>query len=168
MKRQHSCRILNSHRMGRYDTSEGFSLVEMLLVVGILAVVITGLMRLFIHCSVLSEMSGNKTLVLGEAQATMEEIRDHDYNSIVTDYSLGGDPGNTFDLTHLNGKGIIYIDSTNADLLEIKIVVSWENKYNRVIGEDANLNGVLDAGEDLNTSGELDSIATIVSYIARR
>lgn len=39
---------------------------------------------------------------------------------------------------------------------------------NRIIGEDANLNGVLDAGEDDNENGELDSPAHIETVIVQK
>jgi prepilin-type N-terminal cleavage/methylation domain-containing protein len=146
----------------------GFTLVEVLVAVGILAVVIVGLLRLFIYCSILSDLSGNMTLATNEAQSKLEEIRNHDYGSIVTDYSSGGTPGNTFNLTELTGMGVITIDNSNPDLLQIDINVSWQNKDGRISGEDTDLDGVIDAGEDLDSNGKLDSIASIVSLIARR
>ncbi len=146
----------------------GFTLVELLLVVAIFAVVILGLLRLFIYTSTAAEMAGNKTLALTEAANKMEEIRNHDFSSVVTDYSSGGTPGNTFTPTSLTGKGIIYIDSSNTKLLKIEIDVSWQNKYGRVVGEDADLDGVLDAGEDIDGDGKLSSVAKIIALLAER
>ena len=152
-----------------HHSKKGFSLVEVLLVTGIIVATLGGLIQLFIYCSLLSELSGNLTIVLSEAQGKLEEIRSHNYGLIVTDYSSGGTPGNTFDLTQVTGKGMIYIDSTNPDLLKVEIMASWKNKKSgRIVGEDSNLNGAIDAGEDLNSNGKLDSMATLVSWIARR
>ena len=148
---------------------KGFSLLEVLLTVSILTITLIGLLQLFVYCSFLSELSGNVTLAVTEAQNKLEEIRNHNYSLITADYIEGGSPGNTFNLSQGAGKGVIYIDSSNPSLLQIQVVVSWKNNKNdRVIGEDTNLNGSLDSGEDLNGNGKLDSPATVVSLIARR
>ena len=146
----------------------GFSLAELLVTVGILVTVIIILLQLFVYNSVLAELSGNMSQVMGEAQAKMEEIKNSDYSLITTDYASGGTPGNTFDLSQGQGKGIIYIDSSTADLLEVSIVISWRNKDGRVIGEDTDLDGVLDAGEDINSNSKLDSKANLTLKIAMR
>jgi prepilin-type N-terminal cleavage/methylation domain-containing protein len=151
-------------------TIKGFTLVELLLATIILSVVLVGLLQLFIRCSVLTELSNNVTAAMSEAQGKMEEIRNYDFDSIATDYVAGG-ALNPFDLTQLTGKGVIYIDSSNADLLEIEIVISWQNKYSRIVGEDLDLDGVLDTSpttEDVNGDSKLSSIATLVSNIAER
>ena len=145
----------------------GFTLVELLMATIILSVVLVGLIQLFIRCSVLTELASNITAAMSEAQGKMEEIRNYDFDSIATDYVNGG-ALNPFDLTQLAGKGIIYIDSSNADLLEVEIVISWQNKYGRIIGEDLDLDGTLDTGEDVNGDSKLSSIATLVSQIAER
>jgi len=98
----------------------------------------------------------------------MNEIREYDFDSIAADYASGGSQGNTFNLSQINGMGIIYIDLSNSLLLEIEIVVSWLNQFNRVIGEDQDLDGVLDAGEDLNNNGKLDSVVEMVSLVAKK
>ena len=146
----------------------GFSLAEALVTLGLVVVIVTGVLQLFIYCAVLSELSGKMTGVVSEAQAKVEEIFNHSYTLITTDYASGGSPGNTFDLTQATGKGIILIDSSNADLLQIEVVVSWRNRNNRIIGEDKNLSGSLDTGEDANGNGRLDSPVSLVTWIARR
>ena len=148
--------------------NKGFSLIEVIITVGILVIVMTNLLGLFIYCSTLAQTSGNTTLAVREAQGKLDEMRDHSYGLITTDYGAGGTPGNIFSLNQLNGKGVIYFESPNPDLLQIKVVVSWKNKDNRLIGEDANLNGILEAGEDKNANGQLDSIVSLTTMIARR
>jgi prepilin-type N-terminal cleavage/methylation domain-containing protein len=146
----------------------GFTLIELLIVVAMLALVITGMIKLFIYTSVLAEISGNKTVAVGEAQDMLEAIREHNYDDIAVDYASGGTPGNIFALDELNGKGAIYIDNSNPELLILKVVVSWRNKYGRIIGEDANLDGDLDTGEDLDGDTELSSPATLITMLTRR
>ena len=147
---------------------EGFSLAELLVTVGILVTVIVILLQLFIYNSVLAELSGNIGYVLSDAQTKLEEIKNSDYSLITTNYASGGTPGNTFNLSQGQGKGVIYIDSSNASLLQVTVVICWRNKDGRVIGEDTNLNGTLDAGEDLNGNGTIDSKATFILKIAKR
>ena len=155
-------------RLAGRDNHKGFSLIEATIAGAILIVVLASLFGLFIYCSTMAQASGNMTLAVREAQGKLEEIRDHDYSLITTDYAAGGNPGNTFDLNQLNGKGVVYINSSNSNLLQIKVVVSWKNKDNRLLGEDVNLNGVLDAGEDQNANSQLDSIVGLTTMVARR
>jgi len=147
---------------------KGVSLVEIIVTIGIIVIVFAGLIQVFLYSSVISEMAGNITLTISEAQSKLEEIRGHDFDSITTDYGSGGTPGNTFSLALINGMGVIYITTINSDLLLVEIVVSWREKNNRIMGEDTNLNGVLNSGEDANSNGKLDSSATIVTLIAKR
>lgn len=151
-----------------YLKSAGFTLVELLLAVVILGFTLAGLIQVFIRCSALSELSRNKTTAMSEIQGKMEEIRNHAFSTIATAYASGGTPGDTFDLSQLTGKGIIYIDSSNASLLEIKVVACWQDKYDRIVGEDLDLDGVLDTGEDADGNGEISSPATLITKIASR
>ena len=148
---------------------QGFTLVEVLVAVIIIATVVVGMIELFIYSTMLSESTRNLTSAFMDAQSKMEEIRNHTYSLITTDYASGGTPGNTFDLSTLTGKGVIYIDSSNSSLLQITIVVCWENsRTGRIIGEDLDLDGTLDAGEDLDSDSQIDSPAKLISYIAYR
>lgn len=143
---------------------QGFTLVELLVVVGILAVVILGLIETFLVGAVLTDLSNRKTVALGEAQDKMEEILDYDYDQIATDYASGGTPGNTFNLSQITGKGVITIDATDATLLKIDVVVSFQYRDGRIVGEDRDLDGVLDVGEDANGNGVLDSPVKLSTY----
>ena len=152
------------------NLKSGFTLVELIVVVGILSVVIPGLMKLFIDTSQLGTMAGNKTLAISEAQNKLESIRNLAFDNIMTTY--GAVSGTPFDLTQLNGKGIVYAKNTtapsNVDLLLVEVVICWQDKYGRKIGEDVNLDGILDAGEDLNGDTKISSLAKLTTRIARR
>lgn len=147
----------------------GFTLVEVLFSMAVLVFAVVGLLQLFIYCSGLAEVARLTTFAVSEAQGKLAEIRNHNFVDIVTDYGPGG-PDNTFNLTQLTGTGVIYIDNTNPQLLEIEIVLSWQAKGRRIIGEDTNLNSVFDAGEDTigAPNGKLDSPTSLISLIALR
>ena len=151
---------------------QGLTLMEIMATVAILVVSIVGSLQAFIYVSSLSETNKNTMIALTKAQSKMEEIHDHTYSAITTDYASGGTPGNKFSLTKsndgLDGMGVIYIDSSNASLLTIEIVVCWRNKETRIIGEDKDLDGVLDAGEDTDGNGKISSKVTLISYLAQR
>ena len=110
---------------------KGFSLIELMFSVGILSFVLVGMVAIFILAATLSNVAGEKTLILSQCQNKIEEIRNHDFDNILTDYASGGTPGDTFNLELLNGTGDIYIDSTNSELLILNLTASWENKPGR-------------------------------------
>ncbi len=151
-----------------YNSKQGLTLIEILVAAAILILTAAGSIQLFVVCSRMTALTGNMTLVTGEANNTLEAIRSHLYGLITTDYASGGTPGNTFDLNGLTGKGIIYINASNPDRLKIDVVISWQNEDGRTFGEDVNFNGTLDAGEDTNGDTKITSPLTLSSYIARR
>jgi hypothetical protein len=66
-----------------------------------------------------------------------------------------------------DAEGVVEVsDTTYSDLKRVRLTVSFRSR-NRVIGEDSNLNGILDAGEDSNGNGRLDSPAEVISLIAK-
>ena len=140
----------------------GFTLVELLLATAILAIVLTGLLQVFIRSSMLTEITRNKTAAMNEALGKMEEIRGYDFDSVLADYD-----GSVFALTQLTGWGFIEVTSVQTGLLEVEIAVGWEDKFGRIIGEDANLDGTFDVStEDADGDGKMSSIVTLVTMIA--
>ena len=145
-----------------------FTLAELMIAVAIVAVVITGMLQLFIYASTLVALQGNKTRAIFEAQTLMEQIRTHDFDTIATDYAAGGTPGDTFTLTSINGEAVVYVTSVNSSLLDVEVVVCWTDKYSRVIGSDLDIDGDVDAGEDPDGDGRLDSIVSLRTRIVDR
>lgn len=146
----------------------GSFLIELVIAIAILIIVLIGYLQLFIYCFGQSETARNISIAITEVQGKLEEMRNHNFSDIVIDYGLGGNPGNTFSLTQLSGVGAIYINSTNPKLLTIELEASWRERGNRIIGEDVDLDGVLDTGEDSNGNGKLDSTVSLVSMITER
>ena len=145
------------------STNKGFTLVEILFTTVILAIVVGSLIELFMYCSFLAEASRDLTIAMHEAQNKLEEIRNDNYDNIVTDYA-----NKVYDITSPNGKIYTYVDNTNTDLLIIKVAVCWQNSNGRVMGEDQNVDGTLTVSEDKNGNSQADSEATLLDYIARR
>lgn len=165
--------------MRKFNQQSAFTLVEVVMVAGILVFCITAMLQLYVFTSVQAEMAGNKTQALSEAQNIIEDIRNASYAQISTNYGQGGTPGNVIALAppaaQITGSARVYIDSnqtyisgTNTELLGVLVVVSFRNKYGRIVGEDLDLDGVLDNGEDLNNNSRLDSPVTLMSMITRR
>ena len=65
----------------------GFTLVELMVTTFVLATALMGLIRLFIHCTLLAELSKQKTIAMSVAQGKMEEIRNSTYTDIVDDFA---------------------------------------------------------------------------------
>jgi prepilin-type N-terminal cleavage/methylation domain-containing protein len=144
---------------------QGFTLIELLVVVGILAIVILGLIQTFLLGSVLADLSHRKTIAVGEAQDKLEEILNHTFSSITADYGAGGTPGNTFSLSQITGRGVVTVTSLSASLLLVDVVICFQYRNGRIFGEDLDLDGVLDAGEDANGNGVIDSAVRLTTYI---
>lgn len=159
---------------------QGMTLVEVMITVVILGLVIVSILQAFVYFSILSNSAGNITVASAKAQSKMEEIRGHNFSTLTTDYGAGGTPGNIFLMTKASdgadGSGVIYIDTVQAGLLKITIVVSWRNKEGRIVGGDNGggdstkaLNGVVDPDETVDVNGRFVSpMLTLVSYVAQR
>jgi Tfp pilus assembly protein PilV len=143
--------------------NSGMTLVEILVASAVLILAVTGILTAYLRAMELAEISRNMSRAIHAAQTRMEEIRSSDYDSIFSSYHQ-----TQFLINGLNGYGISYVDNSTADLLEIIVSVAWKQKNGRVYGEDKNLNGVIDAGEDINGNGMLDSQVFLRSRLFER
>jgi prepilin-type N-terminal cleavage/methylation domain-containing protein len=184
----------------------GFTLVELMVTTFVLATALMGIIRLFVHCTILAELSKQKTMAMSVAQGKIEEIRNNTYSDIVEDFAstcacndtedndadgltdypndtgchaesqgedtredmecadgvdndLNGftdapdDPGcssatdddegylpsvtygactGTFTVDELNGgEGVVNIDASNPEIIEVQVVVSWTDRRDR-------------------------------------
>lgn len=138
----------------------GMTLVEVIISTGIFLMAAIGILYSFAKCIELNEVGKDSTIAVVGVKNKVEEIKMANFSSIFTTYN-----NTTFTITGLNGKGVIYVDNSNARLLEVKVVFCWRLADGRLIGEDKNLNGVLDTGEDKNGNGEIDSNVQIITRI---
>ncbi|MBU4343305.1 MAG: type II secretion system GspH family protein [Candidatus Omnitrophica bacterium] len=144
----------------------GFTLFELVMAVAILVVAITGILAIFAKFIALNEDARNLTLALTACQDKMEEIRNSNFDTVFANYNATSFDPDGFTLNE--AKGAVYVNNTNPELLETYLSVSWRGISNRIIGEDTNLNGALDLGEDLNGDTRLNSPAEISTLMSRR
>ena len=157
--------------------STGFTLIELLIATAILIVALVGILAAYQSCFSLTETARNLTAALNADQAKMEEMRNYNFNLLATDYGTGG-VNNIFPASGLSGnrKGKIYIQYVSSpqdgSLLQVKVVICWQERGGRVVGEDKNLNGVLDTAplpsEDTNGNGEINSPCELTTLMAQR
>lgn len=145
--------------------SRGFTLIEVMLTVGILAFCLCGLMVTYINMFVFSDLSRGFSLASNAIQAKIEEIRSYEFDT------LDSYNGTKFDLDGFassDSEAVIQVDDTvYTDALKRVRIVACFRSRNRLIGEDLNLNGDLDAGEDTNGNARLDSPVEVVTLIVR-
>ncbi len=149
--------------MKRKINDQGATLVEVLVTSAILAVAVTGILMSYLNCMELTEVARNMSQAVHLAETRMEQIRSTTYAAIKAAYDNVG-----FSVSGLNGYGVSYVDDTAGDILKITVVVCWKQKNGRVYGEDENLDGVLNVGEDENSNGRLDSPVMLVGRLYER
>lgn len=139
--------------------NEAFSLMELMLGTLVLVIALVSISVAYVSCFELNETSRNTTLFINAAQKEMEEIKNTAFSAI-TSYSFSPD--------YLTGNsiGIVNVDNTDPQLLEVTVTICWRQKSGRIVGEDTNLNGVINVGEDSNGSGILDSPVQLITLIS--
>lgn len=166
------------------NKNAGFTLIEVVAGALILSVALLSTLSLLSHSINLPQANQNSILAIHQAEKKLEEICVDDYLTIAQQYTNRASghyylKETPFSITGLNGMGCVYAEQlpkisggveirpSDEQLIRMKVVVCYREK-NRIIGEDANLNGVLDAGEDDNENGELDSPAHIETVIVQK
>jgi len=144
-------------------SKQGFVLVEVLLAAAILAFAVCGLLLMYVAGLDLIRTSKNASIATGAAQGLIEEIRNTPFPDIATNYN-----GLKFTVNNIpSSSGIVYVDETDPEFLLVTISVCWL-QGDKVVGEDTNLNGELDAGEDTNGNLIIDSTVELVTQVANR
>jgi type II secretory pathway pseudopilin PulG len=144
----------------------GFTLLELMISVSVLIVALVGILGVFAHLVSLNENSSKLTLAVAACQGKLEEMRNSNFTTLYTTYN--GTSFNPNGFSSGEAKGAISINNSNPNLLQVYVSVSWRTRSSRVIGEDKNLNGVLNAGEDSNANGRLNSPAEIATLMGQR
>lgn len=155
-------------RQEEMKKTSGFTLIEVLIATMFLMVALLSTLGLLAHS--LSLIEGNKSFLIAqyEAKRQMEGICANDYTYIKDTYTNAGALKQTpFTIAGLTGKGTVYANElaqAAEGLMRIKVVVCYQQRL-RIIGEDSDLDGILGAGEDVNSNGELDSPCQIETVV---
>lgn len=100
----------------------GFSLIEVMLGVAILAVVITASLLTFVNCVLLNDASRNLVTASNDAQYVLEQIKALDYNSI-SSYAAP-------EFSNLSNEMITINRSIGATLSTVTVNVNWQENQN--------------------------------------
>ncbi len=148
--------------MQKINQNYGFSLSELMIAVAILAPLCAMTVTVFLNCMQVNEMSRNTSLATTAVISRMHDIENTSFSQIYSTYN-----NQTFTQTGLTGIGITYVDDANLpDYLTITNVFCWRETNQRVVGEDANLNGQLESNEKtIDSDNYIDSPVQIVSVI---
>jgi prepilin-type N-terminal cleavage/methylation domain-containing protein len=147
----------------------GLTLIEVLIATVVLVVALLSTLGLLSHSLSLPQGNKDSTIALHEAEAMMEQICADDYLTIRQRYATVAQT--PFTIANLTGMGTVYANELPGainGLMRVKVVVCYRHK-NRIIGEDADLDGILDTGEDtILTNGELDSPCQLETVIVNK
>ena len=144
----------------RYMANEGFTLPELMVAAMVTIIAFLGILYTYARYLELDELSRNTSIALQATENKIEAIKNTAYDQIVATYN-----NQTFTSSGINGKGVITIDSSNPKLMLVTVTFCWKQRNSRLMGEDTNLNGVLNVGEDKNSNGVMDSPVQLIAYI---
>lgn len=152
--------------------SSGFTLIEVLITTLFLTVALLSTLGLFAYSLSSADTSRNSTIAQYEVEGKIEEVCASDYSVIKTTYTNAGAVKNTvFNLINdLGGKGVVIaqeVPGATNGLIRVKVAVCYRQGQ-RIVGEDTNLNGILDAGEDANANNEIDSPYAIERVVVNK
>ncbi len=141
---------------------KAFTLPELLIATIVFVLTFVGILLSYLRCMELSEMARNSSLAVAAVKSRMEDIKNTDFVNISGTYDKIA-----FSADGISGQGVSYVEDvvTDPKLLKVTISFSWKQKSGLLVGEDDDLDGQLDAGEDKNANNLLDSIAQAVSYV---
>lgn len=147
----------------RWGSKKGFALPEVLLATAIAAFAVCGILLMYIASMDLIRTSKNASMATSAAQGLIEEIRNTPFPDIVTNYN-----GLKFSVNNMpENSGIVYVDDTDPEFLLVTVSVCWR-QGDKIVGEDLNLNGDLDAGEDTNSNLRIDSTVELITQVVNR
>ncbi len=144
-------------------SSKALTIPELLIATTIILLTSLAILFTYIQCMEISEINKTKTKALLNARNMMETIQSASFDLILSTYN-----NQTFALDGINGIGLVELDARDPRLLGIHVKCFWKQAKGRLVGEDTNLNGILDKGEDANENGTLDSPVDLFTYIYKR
>jgi prepilin-type N-terminal cleavage/methylation domain-containing protein len=117
--------------MGRYSSSfKGFTLIEVVIGIGIFALVLSAMLSGLISFTSLAEMARSKTVAVNDAKQVMEQTHDTLFSTVTSvDWtSWASNNGcNTLGNERVN-VAFTYPEPPATDLLQITTTVTWQVK----------------------------------------
>ena len=144
----------------RRRRSSGMTLVELMVATLLLLPLLTVVMQNFITCAHLNTSAEGTSKAIWQERTLVAAIEKTPFHQIRDAYN-----NKFFALAGMSGHIATYVDQTDTDLLTVHISATWKDIRGRLNGEDINLNGVLDAGEDQNGNNRLDSNVGFSTFI---
>jgi type II secretory pathway pseudopilin PulG len=142
------------------NSSRATTLVELMVAVSVFLIAIIGILYSYLKCLELQDIGRSVSIATQAVRNQMETIKNSTYNTVYTTYNNA-----TFTTTGINGRGVVYVNNTDTSLLQVKVAFCWKQANGRLLGEDSNLNGVLNSGEDTNGNGKIDGYVQITTNI---
>lgn len=143
---------------------KGFTLIEVLVAATVVLLCLCGLLLTYVNLFFLTDLSRDFTRANSALQAKMEEIKKTNFDSLST---LNGQVFDIVGFSSSTAKGQVAVANTvYSDLKRVRVVVCFKSRQ-RLVGEDKNLNGILEASEDINRNGRIDSPAEVVTLFSK-
>lgn len=142
-----------------HNAVSAMTLVELLIATLIMVPVCIAVMYVFLQCMEYNDLARNTSTALRVCQKTLTQMETTSFDQIAATYHQ-----QSFTSTDLSGRGVTYVDSSDPNYLKLTASFSWRQKNGRILGEDKDLDGVIDAGEDQNSNGMLDSPIMLTTY----
>ncbi len=98
----------------------GFTLLELMVVVGVLGVVVTGLLGASISCLLLNESNNSLVKAVNDAQYVLEQVKGLPYSSI-SSYSVPL-------FNNLTNEDVTITSSVGLNIAEVTVNVSWTER----------------------------------------
>jgi|GEM_PF-6594669 prepilin-type N-terminal cleavage/methylation domain-containing protein len=151
---------------------KGLTLVEVLVAMSILAVVALSMFMIYPALFENVTLSSENMKAFEAAKRQMETLTAMNYTDLYNVSYNTTPTANNFTPANLpSSTGVYYVKRLTyanltdiSNLLDLEVVVSYKAGV-RTIGEDQNLNWILDAGEDIDSNGKINSTIKLSTLI---
>lgn len=104
---------------------QGFTLAELMIAMGILFIVISGLLVAFVSCILLNESNNNLVIAANDAQYVLEQVKKVNAYDDIDDFIASFDPSY---FVNLNNETITFPNPPDTDIgsiAEVTVNVRW-------------------------------------------
>jgi len=138
-----------------------FTLLELSIAIIFLAVVLVALLYSYSQSIKTSTKLQRINQALVQVRKEMESIKNMNFADIPSLNNTSFQIENS----DFENRGVIYVENFDTDTLRIILTVCLKDVHGRVIGEDKDLDGVLDPGEDIDGDGRISSPVSVETLI---